>query len=409
MRVIQFDASVPRYAVGLGLRRIYPPGLWKGMSCTYASEVGIPELPGEDWVRVRTIYGGICGSDLSTIHLRVSPYFEPLNSYPFTFGHENIGVVDSAGEGADEWHAGDRVVAEPTLWCRPRGFTNLCEYCTRGEVNHCQRLTEGTLSAGVSIGFCRDSGGSWGAYFLAHRSQLYRIPESMTDENGLMVEPFATGLHAALLGIPEEAETVLIVGAGTIGLVTLAALRAIGCRSRILVLARYPFQAEAARRLGADEALLGSDTDVYQEVSDRAGGRVLRPTIGKRVLVGGVARTYDCVGSSSSLDDSLRLTREGGKVIVVGVPGIAKGVDWTSLFFKEVEVQGSYIYNHAETYLGEKWKTFDLAIQLLASGKVDLGWLVTHRFRLEEYDQALRLQDSRGRENVIKTVFDFRE
>jgi threonine dehydrogenase-like Zn-dependent dehydrogenase len=96
-------------------------------------------------------------------------------------------------------------------------------------------------------------------------------------------------------------------------------------------------------------------------------------------------------------------------VILVGVPGIAKGVDWTSLFFKEIEVQGSYIYHHAETFGGARWKTFDLAIQLLDSKQVDLSWLVTHRFRIEAYDQALRLHASRGRDIVIKAVFDFRE
>jgi L-iditol 2-dehydrogenase len=131
--------------------------------------------------------------------------------------------------------------------------------------------------------------------------------------------------------------------------------------------------------------------------------------IGKRVIVGGVNRTYDCVGSDSSLDDSLRLTAEGGRVILVGVPGITKGVDWTAPFLKELSIRGSHIYNHAEMVDGKKMKTFELAIDLINSGQVDLNWMVTHRFLPEEYDRALRIQAKRGREEVIKTVFEFKD
>lgn len=404
MRAIRFNASIPRYAAGLAMAKVSSSLLWRGRSCTYVEDVPVPELIGPDWVRIRTRLGGICGSDLSAIHLHASPYFSALVSFPYTFGHENVGVIDEIGAEVQGWYAGQRVVVEPTLWCKPRGFDELCQFCARGEVNRCVRITEGAVAPGLSVGNCTDTGGSWSPYFIAHQSQLYAVPDNVSDENALMVEPFAVALHAALMHTPAEDETVLILGSGSIGLCMLAALRAVGCNSRILMAARYRFQADAARKLGASEILSG---DTYAEIAKHTGAKVLKPTLGKLVAVGGADWTYECVGSDSALDDSLRLTQNGGNVVVVGVPGIAKNVDWTSIFIKELSVRASYIYNHVDMFEGATWRTFDLALALMASGEVDLSWMVTHRFKLDQYDEALKLHGQRGRSGVIKAVFQF--
>jgi len=407
MKAIQFSGTVPRYALGLVLGKLHHSLLWSGLSCTYARELPEPELPGPDWVKIRTRYGGICGTDLANIHLRTSPYYEPLSSSPFTPGHENVGHIVEVGAEAGEWAVGERVVVEPTLWCRPRGFAELCEFCARGEVNRCQHFAEGALSPGVMMGFCRDTGGSWSRYYLAHASQLYRLPEGLSDENALMVEPFACGLHAALLDFPVDDESVLILGAGTIGLVTLAALRALGSKAEILVSARYPFQAEAARRLGASRVLIGED--LYAQVADHSGAHLYKPPIGKRVLVGGMARVYECVGSSAALDDALHLAGTGGKVIVVSIPGIANGVDWTAVFSKELRVRAASLYHHVEPYGGRTWRAFDLALDLMSRGEVDLGWMVTHRYPLDAYKRAFSELGDRRRHAIIKAVFEFEE
>jgi L-iditol 2-dehydrogenase len=406
MKAIQFRADIPRYALGLALGKFFPALLWSGLSCTYAAEVPEPRLPADDWVKLKTRYGGICGTDMGSIHLHTSPYYSALTSFPFTFGHENVGRVAQVGPRVRDWRVGDRVVAEPILWCRPRGFADLCEYCACGEINLCERHTEGQIAAGVLIGSCRDTGGSWGQYFVAHESQLYRVPDNVSDESALLVEPFAVGLHAALQNFPRDDETVLIYGAGIIGLLTLAALRALGSRARILVLARYPFQAEAARRLGASEIIAGHG-DHHAAIAEHTGARWLKPIVGNHVMVGGVDRTFECVGSDASIDDALRLTRGGGCVVVVGVPGIPKGVDWTAIFAQELDVHGAYGYNHAEQFNSKTWRTFDLALELMQRRQVDLGWLVTHKFRLEEYARAFELLNRRGASKAIKAVFEF--
>lgn len=407
MKAVQFNFTYVRYGLGLALGRLFPSILWNGLSTTAMREVSVPEMPGPDWLRVSTHLGGICGTDLGTIHLHTSPYYSPFSSFPFTFGHENVGNISELGGSVGDWNIGDRIVVEPTLWCAPRGFAkkDWCAYCARGEINRCQHYALGDLSPGIMIGAARDTGGSWSSQFVAHKSQLYRLPDSVSDENALMVEPFACGLHAVLIDFPADDETILIIGAGTIGLVTLAALRALGSKSRILVAARYDFQAEAARKLGADEVL--TEKGLYAEVAELSGASLLKPTIGKRVVVGGVDRTYECAGSDRALDDANRLTRSGGTVVIVGVPGIAKGVDWTAIFSQELKVIAADRYSHREQYQGKTWRTFDLALNLMTHNDADLSWMVSRRYAVDDFAKALSHLENKRAHPIIKAVFVF--
>jgi len=407
MKAVQYNASIPRYALGMMLKNIYPGILWNGLSCTYMANIPEPQLPGPEWVKIRTRYGGICGTDLGNIALHTSPYFTPYSSFPFTIGHENVGTIVETGAVSSDWQVGERVVSEPVLWCQPRGFQDLCPYCARGEINRCERFRSGDLAPGLMTGSCRDTSGSWSPFFLAHRSQVYKIPDSVSDENALMVEPFAVGLHAALLSFPTDDQQVLILGAGTIGLCTLAALRSLGSQAKIVISARYLHQAKAAERLGASEVIHTKGTDLFSAAAQIFTGEILKPIIGKRVFAGGADLVFECVGSDSSIDNALRLARIGGEVVLVGLPGIARGIDWTAILAQELTLQASFYYNHAEKFQGKVWKTFDLAIHLMATGQIDLGWMVTHQFRLEEYKNALQAHRHRSQAEVLKAVFEF--
>ena len=404
MKAVQFTFSFPRYGLGLALGHLAPGILWSGASCTVMRDVPEPALPDADWVKISTRLGGICGTDLGAIHLKTSPYFSPYGSFPFTFGHENVGTLSELGSQVSSWKSGQRVVVNPILSCVTRGFTDLCEFCARGEINRCQRFTEGALAPGIMTGTARDTGGSWSAYFLAHQSQLYAVPKTISDENAMMLEPYSCGQHAVLIDFPKDEETILFLGAGTIGLVTLAALRALGSKAKVLVSARYPNQVEAARRLGATEVLRG---DLYQQVAERTGAKIMKPLLGKLVVEGGVDRVYDCAGSSRSIDDAIRLTRSGGKVIQVASPGIAKGVDWTAIFAKELTVLAARQFNDAEPYQGKLWRAFDLALDLMSKGKLDLGWMVSRKYALQDYKRALSDLAQKGSQGIIKAAFEF--
>lgn len=410
MDAIQFNFTYPRYILGLGLGKISPKFYWSGLTCTQLKQIPIPDLPGEDWAIIKTRLGGICGTDMSAVKLTASTYSMPLVTFPFVLGHENIGFIDRAGSQVSKFQAGDRVVVEPLLWCKPRGFTELCPACEKGEINHCSNLMSGRLSPGIQIGLCQDTGGSWSTYFLAHQDQIYRVPEKLSNENGMMIEPFVIAVHAALQNFPGDSEKVLIIGAGTIGLCLLAALRALGSKADLIILVRYQFQADAAKSLGATHVIKTSrQTNFYDDIVQITGADLKNQMIGKPLVMGGVDRVFDCVGSNTSLDDAMRLTRNGGQVVFVGEPGVVKNLDWTPIFTQDLEVKAAYLYNHAEEYKGERRKTFDIAIELLQKGDVDLGWMVSHKFILEDYKKAFSVIENKGSQSAIKVAFEFPE
>jgi threonine dehydrogenase-like Zn-dependent dehydrogenase len=410
MKAIQFNFTIPRYILGLGLGKISSNFYWSGMTCTQYREIPDPHLPGDDWVVVKTRLGGICGTDMSAVKLTASTYSTPLITFPFVIGHENLGRIEKIGPKVTNWEVGDRVVVEPSLWCKPRGINELCPYCEKGEINRCINITQGSISPGISTGLCHDTGGSWAPYFVAHQEQLYKVPDHISDENGMMVEPFAIGLHAALQNFPQDSEQVLIIGAGTIGLCMVAALRALGSNAEIIAISRYGFQSDAAAKLGATQVIRGSrDSSYYNDVVELTGADLKNPVMGKPLVMGGVDRVFDCVGSNSSLDDAMRLTKNGGQVVFVGEPGIVKNLDWTPIFTQDLEVKAAYLYNHAEEYKGQQWKAFNLAIDLMVNGKVDLGWMVTHKFELDDYKQAFSVTDHKKQGKAIKVAFEFPE
>lgn len=408
MKAIRFHVSVPRYALGKALGKLSARMLVGPQACTRYQTVDPPALPGPDWVRVATRYGGICGSDLGAIGLHSSPYFEPLTSFPYTFGHENVGRIAEVGPDAGDFEPGQRVAVEPILPCAPRGIDPPCPFCAAGEVNRCENFTEGSLAPGTFIGYCRDTGGAWSNEFVAHRSQLHALDDTVSDEHGVLLDPIAVGLHAVLLDPPTKGETVLIQGAGTIGLTVLAALDALECQVNTIVVARHPHQAEATRRLGAGEVIGPAvGTDPFDEVARLTGAKVLKPMLGERVVVGGVDRAYECAGTDASLDASLRLTRAGGRVVLVGVPGLARGIDWSSMFLNELTVISSFAYHHAERHQDRTLSTFELALELIRTGRIDLAWMITHRFDLADHARAFKLHRARGATGLIKAAFEF--
>jgi threonine dehydrogenase-like Zn-dependent dehydrogenase len=243
--------------------------------------------------------------------------------------------------------------------------------------------------------------------YVAHQSQLVRVPENVSDEGAILLEPFSVALHPTLRHQPQDDGTVLVLGAGTTGLCAVAALRALGSQARIFVLAKHPFQGDLARRFGADEVLyLDRDRDYYRALAELTGGKIYDPIRGKPVLVGGPDLIYECVGNSGSVDDALRLATPGGKVIFMGSTGVAKGVDWTPFWFHELTGVGTNL-GAMEIYDGRRMRTCEVGLELMAQGKVDLAPLLTHKFRLSDYRRAFRMLAARRRNGMLKAVFTY--
>ncbi len=406
VKALQFNATIPRYVVGLAISKIYQPILWSGLSCLRYRDIPEPPLPNAEWVAIKTRYGGICGSDNHLIHLQNSPSASALSSFPFVVGHENCGTIAELGKGVNDFSVGERVVVEPILTCEARGL-ELCRFCARGEMQRCEHYTDGAIAPGLMIGACRDTGGSWSPYFVAHKSQLARIPTSLNDENALMLEPFATSLHAVLQNLPRDDESVLVIGAGVIGLLVIVSLRAVGSRARVIALARHSVQQEMARQFGADVVIAAKDNDYFEEFAKITGGRLHQPILGKRMMMGGGTDIiFECVGSGDSIDDSFRFARAGGRIVVVGLASIPKNVDWTSVWLKELRVIGTYVYSYDE-FEGKRWRTFDLALELIKQGKVNLAQMITHKFSLKDYARAFETVNNRGKARAVKAVFEF--
>lgn len=411
MKAIRFIRSVPRWLLVRGLGAHFRGLATGACSCIELAEVDPPALPAPGWVRVRPLLSGICGSDLSAIACKGSPYFSPFVSTPFVLGHELVGVIEEPGPDAPaEWKIGDRVVIEPALGCAVRGIDPPCAFCAQGRYANCVNITRGSIAGGIQTGYCRSTGGGWSASLVAHPSQLHRVPEGLGDEAAVLAEPFACALHGAAMAPMDEKSTLLVIGCGSIGLMTIAGYRALGGKGRVLASARYAHQAQMAKALGADEVFSGRGTkEFYDWVLQRTGGTLHQPELGKPVALGGAAAVLDCVGSSDSIDDALRMAAPGAPVILVGMPGIPAGVDWTSVWYKELSVRGAYAYGW-EQHNGKKVKTLALALEILAGERGEkLRGLVNRKHPLEAYRTALDEAFHAGKSGSFKVVFDLRQ
>ncbi|HZT79982.1 MAG TPA: zinc-binding dehydrogenase [Gemmataceae bacterium] len=405
MLAVQCVKSVPAWLLLKALGRRFP-GLYTGrLSLARLREVEPPPLPGPRWVRLAPRLSGVCGSDLATLTAAGSPFFAPLTSFPFTYGHEVIGTVTEVGSAVGAVRPGDRVVIEPALHCGVRGIEPPCPACRCGHYANCQNVTLGDIGAGVQTGYCRDTGGGWSAELVAHEVQLHKVPDEVSDENAVLAEPFSCALHGALSARPTDDGSVLIVGCGTMGLLAIAALRAVGSRCRVVAVAKHPHQQDLAKRLGADE-LVPPGRGTYEALCRLSGATQHVPEIGKPTVLGGFDVVFDCVGSAGTLDDALRFTRPRGTTVLVGMPAIPKTVDWTTIWFKELCVRGAYAYG-VEEVNGERLRTFELALRLIGQRRVSLGPLVTHKFPLADYHKAVRTALQTGPHRSVKTVFDF--
>ncbi len=408
MKAIQFNASIPRYAFTMASGRLKRDAYYRGpLATTSLVDVPEPELVNENWVKVRTVYGGVCGSDINLIFLKDTPYTEPFITMPFTIGHENVGRVAEVGSSVGGFSPGDRVVCDPMLPCAARDIDTPCEPCSRGDFSQCLNMREGSLAPGFYAGFCGPCGGSWSEYFVAHESQLNRVPDSMTDEEALLLEAFTVPLHSVMRNMPGPGETALVYGCGAIGMLAVASLKALAPGCRVIVIARYGFQADIARGYGADEVIMQREVkDLYGEVASLSGAEVLKPMIGGRHLNGGPDMVLDCVGTRETLDDSLRMTRSGGRVVMIGLVNFARNLDWTPIWFKELSVSGS-LCSASDTLDGRTRKTFDWATDLVESGAVPVGHLLTHLWELHEYEDMILTATSKGGTGCIKQAFKF--
>jgi (R,R)-butanediol dehydrogenase/meso-butanediol dehydrogenase/diacetyl reductase len=296
----------------------------------------VPEpSPGPGQVKAQINLVGICGTDLK--EYATGPCMIPADKVPVTMGHEFAGRVVAMGEGVTGFNVGDRVTGLG-YWCCGR-----CYYCKRGLYNLC-------LNSDFT-GLTKD--GSMAEYFVAPDYSFYKLPDSVSDELGTLVEPLAVSLHAVRQGNVRPGDTVAIVGDGTIGLCCLLAARVAGATA-VYVVAKHKGRGEMALAMGATAVIYLGDGEPISQIGGFTDGL-------------GADVTIECVGQPDTPQLAVQLARKGGTVVILGVFEKPGSFDFSTMMFSERILVGSSIYvDEART-----------AIALLADGRIDPGCLIT--------------------------------
>ncbi len=326
-------------------------------------QVPVPE-PGPGEVRLRVETCGICGSDIHACYGE-----HPFIDLPVQPGHEFAGVIDRLGPDVTGWEVGQRVTAEPSLVC------GACEHCQRGQYHICSHLRV--------LGCQAD--GALAEYLVVPAHKLVALPDDMTFEQGSLVEPLAVGVHVVQLAPATRESRVVILGAGTIGLMCLLAARASGVTA-ITMTDRVESKLALARDLGAQHTV---------NVERATLAEFARATYGT-ALAFDVA--LECVGHAHTVRDGIATLKKGGTMIVAGVFPREVPVQMGLVQDRELALRGSLMY---------RMDDFTYARDLIASGRAPVLRLVSSRWPLEQIKEALAAIDAAPAHNV-KTMIHVR-
>jgi threonine dehydrogenase-like Zn-dependent dehydrogenase len=403
MKALTFEYSIPRYLLTGALVKRWPQVLFSNLAPAQVRDIPEPQLLGEEWVKIKPRLAGLCGSDMSIILCHESLTLQPFASYPFVIGHEVCGEIAEKGSAAESFEVGERVAVMPMLGCKPRGIDPPCRPCAEGKPQLCENFTEGKLAPGMFAGANADVPGFISEMGMAPYYNLIKVPGNVSDENVVLVEPLATCLHMILNNPIQSGETLLVFGCGVMGLCTIAGLKALHPDCRILAVEPDPFHAQVARDLGAEEVIAPQGKEFYRRIADLTGAKMHTPLMVKPLLIGGVDRVFDAVGTTGTLEASLRILANGGWYNMLGI-GQPKKIDWTPVWLKELTIRGIYAYQQ-EIWEGKTIHDFELALQLFSEGKMDISHLVTHRFTLDQWKEAMEVALNKGKHRAIKIVF----
>jgi len=315
-----------------------------------------PELQSNQVV-VEVRAAGICGTDLSLYNWSESMIREFTPALPVVLGHEFSGVVAEAGAGVSRFRCGDRVTANPVMSC------GACLYCRMGRPQVCDQRP--LLGVGVHGCFAR---------FVAVREEnVFPLPPEISFETGALNELLCVSLHAMDRIAVGPGDTVVVIGAGPMGVMILMAAQAAGASRLVmtgLAVDRERLQIAAS---------LGAHTVIVDESDPAAVVRELTRGVGADVV-------FECAGHPAGLPQALRLIRKGGRIGILGMGSGESSFNTAIISFREVEIVGTRAYDP---------KAWHRSYDVLASGRVPLERIVTHRLPLEEAARGLELMKRR--------------
>jgi threonine dehydrogenase-like Zn-dependent dehydrogenase len=366
--------------------------------------------PRDGWVVVRPILAGICGSDAKLVlgdfgDGDVDNPMAAFSSLPHVPGHEVVAEVIDIGRGASGVNVGQRVVVNPWLTCEPRGIDPPCPRCVAGDLPLCWSFTRGDLGPGVHLGVIADAPGAWAERMAVHHSMLFPVPDDVADDAAVLADPFSVSLHAILRFPPPPGGRAVVYGAGALGLTSVAILRALHPDVAVAVVARFPAQAEMAARFGASLVVAHEPPlAVVEALADWSGGVLHQPLAGLPMTrPGHVDVVYDTVANGETLEVGSRVLAERGTLVYTGV---ATPERWesTPVYFKELTVAGSNAFG-IEDVGGVRQHAIAHCLDLVADGRVDVTPMLTHRFALGDWRDALRAVARPAESGALKVAF----
>jgi len=323
-------------------------------------DVGNPKAgPGQVLLRVKRI--GVCGTDVHVNHGR-----HPFTSYPVVQGHEFAAVVEEVGEGVQGVQPGMKATARPQIVC------GRCRPCERGDYNICDDLkVEGFQAPGCAQDL-----------FLTTSDRIVPLPDTLSLEQGALVEPTAVAVHSTGRGGDLTGRNVVVMGAGTIGNLVAQVARHRGAQ-KVLITDLSEFRLDIASKCGIP-AISPAGTEALGAASLRVFGEK------------GFDVAFEAVGVEATMDAAVQNIQKGGTVVVLGVFGEKPRIDMSVVGDRELSIVGTLMYKH-EDYVK--------AVDLIASGEVITAPMVTKHFPFEEYPSAYRFVDEQG-DRTMKVMID---
>lgn len=327
------------------------------------TDVPEPMITRGNEVKIQTFVAGICGSEIHAFHGT-----HPFRIPPLVSGHEVTGTIVEVGRDVCDYKVGDRVTVEPHYGC------GVCDLCKEGRYNICSEKS--VLGAKGWVG-------SFGEFFVVPEQIVIKLPDNLSFEKGVLIEPIAVGMHAVRQSGLNVGQTVAIIGTGPIGLGVMLSAKMAGA-SKIIMTDVLDYNLEMAQKMGCKYTINALKEDVLQ--------KVLEITDGK-----GADVTYIAFGNENTFADALKITKRGGAVLEIAIMGAPVKIPISILQQHEIRMIGCNMYTRID---------FEIVRDAIACGDFDVEPLISKIMPIEEVEKAMEIVDKKL-ENVIKVLLKF--
>jgi 2-desacetyl-2-hydroxyethyl bacteriochlorophyllide A dehydrogenase len=325
-------------------------------------EMTLPDL-GDNDILVKNMVCGVCGTDIHIYH--GEPGSADVNP-PVVLGHEYSGRVDKVGSAVTAFHPGDKITVDPNIYC------GVCRFCRDGKKQLCESMS--------AIGVTRDGG--FAEYSVIPASQAFLLDPELAYETGAMAEPLACAIHGIDLAGIRHGDSVLVIGGGAIGLLMVQLAKLAGA-AHVVLSEPVEIRRKVAESLGADasfDPITQDPAGQFAAITGKAGADIVIECVGKTVAT---KQAFDCAA-------------KGATLLLFSVPSVDATFELPlfDVFKKELTIKGSFV--NPDTHAR--------AVALLNSGKISVAPLITHRYGIDELEQAIKMQMSAESIKVVVTL-----